>query len=191
MNDATGGKPPEGPKKPRAKKGPNGISHWNGTRETEKKDTRALIADAIDGMDVFPTIEAIVEAGGGAFSLSSVRRNLPMVDRAQAKFNADLEGRGLPRVRARADTGRTPRQDRLLEEERARSADIARQLAEANATIARLKKTVTRLEAEVASRRKGEDDRRARRTPWNKTADGKQRPPKQRLEIGEGERPPA
>lgn len=191
MKNDTGSEPPKGPKQSRAKKGPNGIKHWNGTRETEKKDTRALIADAIDGMDGFPTIEAIVEAGGGAFSLSSVRRNLPMVDKAQAEFNADLEGRGLPRVRARADTGRTPRQDRLLEEERARSADIARQLAEANATIARLKKTVARLEAEVASRRKGEDDRRQRRTHWNKGATKKRRTPDRRPPNEEGERPSA
>ena len=37
MTKSTGDKPP---KKPRAKKGPNGIKHWIDTREGEKRDSR-------------------------------------------------------------------------------------------------------------------------------------------------------
>lgn len=156
------------PKKTRAKKGPNGIAHWVPTRTREKTGTRALIAKAIDEMTGFPTIEAIVEAGGGSFSLSSVRRNLQMVDAAQRSFNEQREAKGLPRVRSRTDSGRTPRQDRLLEEERERSRDLARQLAEANAKINRMQVKIERLEFEIASRQAGEKDRRTRRTQWNR-----------------------
>lgn len=133
--------------------------------EGQRSGVRAAIVTALSSMKDFPTITGIVEAGAGAFSRSSVNRNLDLVDAAQLAFNDRSRGAGLPTVRTRVDSGRTPRQDLEHEALRARCVDLETMVDERDATIGQLQDRIGGLLAVVEAYRRGEADRRERRTP--------------------------
>lgn len=131
----------------------------------QRSDKLKAIVATISTMRSFPTITAIVEAGAGAFSRSSVNRNLDLVDAAQFAFNERRRVEGMPTVPMRMDSGRTPRQDLEHEALKARCIDLETMVDERDATIERLKSNIDGLLAVVEAYRKGEADRRERRSP--------------------------
>lgn len=148
-------------KKSRKKIGAGGPKHWRPTRASQKADKRAQIQAAILATSGFPTRASVLATGGGDFSPSSIDRHIDLVDAAQVAFNVQLAAEGKPPLPLRKSDRRSDRQDRRLEEERVRSADLSMRLEAAeeklvgkDARIAELETRVARLEAAEADRRR-------------------------------------
>jgi hypothetical protein len=154
------------PRKARRKRGPNGIAHWQGTRDLEKATTRAAIEAAISRTDGFPTRARVLKEGSGTFSPSSIDRHIDLLDQAQAAFNRRTVDAGGKAQATRKGRERTARQDRLLDEERARSADLASQVATLERAVAGRDERIAHLEERVRRLELSERERRReRRTP--------------------------
>ena len=145
----------------RRKIGAGGPEHWKSIRHNQKSETRDRIRSVIGTINGFPTRAAVVKAGKGKFGDSSVDRHIDLIDEAQVAANKELIAAGQPPQPLRKSDRRAERNDQRLEEERARSADLAARLKACEAQgkkkdtrILELEERVRRLElAEVQRRR--------------------------------------
>lgn len=137
-------------KKARAKIGPGGPKHWRPTRDAQKAETRSRIAAAIANTKGFPTRASVLRTGRKSFGESSIDRHIDLVDAAQVAFNAELVSRGGTPMPLRKSAQRGAGKDIRLEEERARSADLALRLDKAESAIASKDEYIAELEERVA-----------------------------------------